>query len=62
MPGGNAGKRANQPGLTPMSWKASRDPKWFIVRDTYFVAADGPESVSFQYLNHISNRLRRILS
>lgn len=44
MPGSNASRRANQPGLTPGSWIANRAPKWFIVRDSYFVATQGPES------------------
>lgn len=44
MPGSNASRRANQPGLTPASWIANRAPKWFIVRDSYFVATEGPES------------------
>nr|XP_031859677.1 uncharacterized protein CI109_004952 [Kwoniella shandongensis]KAA5526749.1 hypothetical protein CI109_004952 [Kwoniella shandongensis] len=47
IPGSNASRRANQPGLTPMSWAASRKPKWFVVRDTYFVATDGPETTDF---------------
>ncbi|WVQ80598.1 hypothetical protein IAT38_002703 [Cryptococcus sp. DSM 104549] len=47
IPGANASRRANQPGLTPMSWKASREPKWFVVRDTYCVATDGPETIDF---------------
>lgn len=44
--GNNASKRANQPGLLPSSWKHAREPKWWIVRESYFVATDGPESVS----------------
>ena len=48
--GANAGKRGNQPGLTPWSWIKSREPKWVIVRDTYIVVTDGPESVSRQWL------------
>ncbi|ODN95881.1 phospholipase D [Cryptococcus wingfieldii CBS 7118] len=44
IPGSNASRRANQPGLMPASWKASREPKWFIVRDSYCVATDGPET------------------
>ncbi|KAK8858386.1 hypothetical protein IAR55_002613 [Kwoniella newhampshirensis] len=47
IPSSNASRRANQPGLTPMSWRASRKPKWFVVRDTYFVATDGPETSDF---------------
>ena len=47
IPGSNASRRANQPGLTPMSWLHSREPKWFIVRDTFFVATDGPEATDF---------------
>ncbi|KAL7424031.1 Phospholipase D1 [Cryptotrichosporon argae] len=39
-----ASRRANQPGLTPTSWLHHREPKWFVVRDSYFVAADGPEA------------------
>lgn len=50
IPGSNVSRRANQPGLTPQSWKASREPKWFIVRDTYCVATDGPETVSISRL------------
>jgi phospholipase D1/2 len=46
IPGSNASRRANQPGLTPTSWINNRSPKWFIVRDSYFVATDGPEAVS----------------
>lgn len=42
----NTSKRANQPGLLPTSWYHHREPKWWIVRDSYFVAAEGPESVS----------------
>ncbi|KAJ9102280.1 hypothetical protein QFC19_004828 [Naganishia cerealis] len=42
--GSNASARRNQPGLTPTSWAASRKPRWWIVRDSYFVATDGPES------------------
>jgi phospholipase D1/2 len=44
--GSNASKRANQPGLMPTSWKHAREPKWWIVRESYFVATSGPESVS----------------
>ncbi|AAW43231.2 conserved hypothetical protein [Cryptococcus deneoformans JEC21] len=47
IPGSNVSRRANQPGLTPQSWKASKEPKWFIVRDTYCVATDGPETTDF---------------
>nr|AEG78581.1 SPO14 [Cryptococcus gattii] len=47
IPGSNASRRANQPGLTPQSWKASKEPKWFIVRDSYCVATDGPETTDF---------------
>lgn len=46
IPGSNASRRANQPGLTPTSWVHNRTPKWFIVRDSYFVATEGPEDVS----------------
>lgn len=42
--GSGTSRRANQPGLTPTSWKHSREPKWVIVRDSYIVATDGPES------------------
>ncbi len=42
----NAGKRANQPGLLPTSWKRSREPKWWIVRESFFVATNSPDSVS----------------
>ncbi|EIW66666.1 hypothetical protein TREMEDRAFT_34686 [Tremella mesenterica DSM 1558] len=45
LPGSNTSRRANQPGLTPTSWIHNRSPKWFIVRDSYFVATDGPESL-----------------
>ena len=44
IPGSNASRRANQPGLSPISWMSNRSPKWFIIRDSYFVATDGPES------------------
>ena len=47
IPGSNASRRANQPGLTPTSWLHNREPKWFIVRDTYFVATDGPDATEF---------------
>ncbi|OCF40014.1 phospholipase D [Kwoniella heveanensis CBS 569] len=47
IPGSNASRRANQPGLAPTSWKANREPKWFIVRDSYFIATDGPECTDF---------------
>nr|AAN75150.2 SPO14 [Cryptococcus neoformans var. grubii] len=47
IPGSNASRRANQPGLAPQSWKASKEPKWFIVRDSYCVATDGPETTDF---------------
>ncbi|WVR06183.1 hypothetical protein IAU60_003213 [Kwoniella sp. DSM 27419] len=47
IPGGNVSRRANQPGLTPTSWKANREPKWFIVRDSYFIATSGPEATDF---------------
>nr|AAN75609.2 SPO14 [Cryptococcus neoformans var. neoformans] len=47
IPGSNASRRANQPGLTPQSWKVSKKPKWFIVRDSYCVATDGPEITDF---------------
>ena len=43
IPGANASRRANQPGLSPQSWVYNRAPKWFIVRDSYCVATDGPE-------------------
>lgn len=49
IPGSNASRRANQPGLTPTSWIHNRSPKWFIVRDSYFVATDGPEAVSGRF-------------
>lgn len=42
--GSNASARRNQPGLTPTSWAASRKPKWWMVRDSYFVVTEGPES------------------
>ncbi|WRT67553.1 uncharacterized protein IL334_004525 [Kwoniella shivajii] len=47
IPGWDASRRANQPGLAPTTWAAHRKPKWFIVRDSYFVATDGPESTDF---------------
>ncbi|WWD04615.1 hypothetical protein V865_002686 [Kwoniella europaea PYCC6329] len=47
IPDWNASRRANQPGLAPTTWAAHRKPKWFIVRDSYFVATDGPESVDY---------------
>ncbi|ORY27900.1 putative phospholipase D [Naematelia encephala] len=47
IPGANASRRSNQPGLTPTSWMHSREPKWCIVRDSYFVATDGPEATEF---------------
>nr|XP_019012545.1 phospholipase D [Kwoniella pini CBS 10737]OCF51326.1 phospholipase D [Kwoniella pini CBS 10737] len=47
IPDWGASRRANQPGLAPTSWAAHRKPKWFIVRDSYFVATDGPESVDY---------------
>lgn len=50
IPGSNVSRRANQPGLTPQSWKSSKEPKWFIVRDTYCVATDGPETVGISRL------------
>lgn len=46
LPGSNTSRRANQPGLTPASWLHHRSPKWFIIRDSYFVATEGPEAVS----------------
>ena len=46
IPGSNASRRANQPGLTPTSWIRNRSPKWMIVRDSYFVATEEPEVVS----------------
>jgi phospholipase D1/2 len=50
--GANASKRANQPGMTPTSWMQSRKPKWWIVRESYFVCANGPETVS--YCTHVT--------
>ncbi|WWC88903.1 uncharacterized protein L201_003818 [Kwoniella dendrophila CBS 6074] len=47
IPDWNASRRANQPGLAPTTWAAHRKPKWFIVRDSYFIATDGPESVDY---------------
>ncbi|ORX40300.1 hypothetical protein BD324DRAFT_641172 [Kockovaella imperatae] len=47
IPGSNASRRANQPGLTPTSWIHNRSPKWLIVRDSYFVATEGPEDTEF---------------
>nr|XP_019045930.1 phospholipase D [Kwoniella bestiolae CBS 10118]OCF24860.1 phospholipase D [Kwoniella bestiolae CBS 10118] len=47
IPDWGASRRANQPGLAPTTWAAHRKPKWFIVRDSYFVATDGPESVDY---------------
>lgn len=44
MSGSSASKRANQPGLLPGSWMRYKSPKWWIVRDSYLVATDGPES------------------
>lgn len=35
-------RKNNQPGLVPSKWKKHRKPKWFIVRESYFVATDGP--------------------
>lgn len=35
-------RKSNQPGLMPSKWKQHRSPKWFIVRESFFVAVDGP--------------------
>jgi hypothetical protein len=32
--------------MSPLSWFGDRTPKWFTIRDSYFVATDGPEAVS----------------
>ena len=32
--------------MSPMSWFGDRTPKWFTIRESYFVATDGPEAVS----------------
>ncbi|WVN88729.1 uncharacterized protein L203_103942 [Cryptococcus depauperatus CBS 7841] len=42
--GSNASRRANRPGIMPSSWRLGKEPKWFIVRDTYCVATTGPET------------------
>jgi hypothetical protein len=71
LPGGNASRRKNQPGLTPTSWVHAREPKWFIVRDSYFIATSGPEAVSHivSYfsknntdLTYLDRLLRRLLN
>jgi phospholipase D1/2 len=49
MVGPKASKRANQPGPSPTSWPLwyhRREPKWFIVKESYIVFTEGPESVS----------------
>lgn len=35
-------RKSNQPGLKITKWKQHREPKWFIVRESFFVAADSP--------------------
>lgn len=42
IPSIHASRKNNQPGLVPSKWKNHRKPKWFIVRESYFVATDGP--------------------
>lgn len=42
LPSSQVSRKSNQPGLLPSKWKISRSPKWFIVRESYCVATDGP--------------------
>ena len=55
IPGANASRRANQPGITPTSWVQSRKPKWFIVRDSYFLATDSPAATELYDVFIIDN-------
>jgi phospholipase D1/2 len=38
-----AGRRSAHPGLLPSTWRQHREPKWFMVRESYFVSTDGPQ-------------------
>lgn len=49
LPGSNTSRRSNQPGMSPLSWFTDRSPKWFTIRDSYFVATDGPEAVGLLF-------------
>ncbi|GMK58130.1 hypothetical protein CspeluHIS016_0501620 [Cutaneotrichosporon spelunceum] len=43
LPATRVSRKSNQPGLLPSNkWKVSRSPKWFIVRESYCVATNGP--------------------
>lgn len=42
LPSYQVSRKSNQPGLLPTKWKAHRTPKWFIVRESYCVATNGP--------------------
>lgn len=40
-------RKNNQKGiLTPVSWHKSHEPKWFIVRESFIVTVDEPDTVS----------------
>lgn len=42
LPSTQVSRKSNQPGLLPSKWKLTRAPKWFIVRESYCVATNGP--------------------
>lgn len=42
LPSSQVSRKSNQPGLLPSKWKMHRAPKWFIVRESYCVATNGP--------------------
>ncbi|BEI82309.1 hypothetical protein CcaverHIS002_0301770 [Cutaneotrichosporon cavernicola] len=42
LPATQVSRKSNQPGLLPGKWKISRSPKWFIVRESYCIATNGP--------------------
>lgn len=42
IPTTHVSRKSNQPGLKPSKWKKHHKPKWFIVRESFFVAVDGP--------------------
>lgn len=62
IPGSNTSRRSNQPGMSPLSWFGDRSPKWFTIRDSYFVATDGPEAVSSVSFTPASSSSTSLLS
>ena len=42
--------RKKEAGFHPLKFKNRHEPKWFVVRESYLLATEGPDQVPFLYV------------